>query len=229
MHRHLFSALLALFAAVTLLACGGDGLGSRGASSSSSSPSANPSAKGAGDGEVEERVVYEKMPDGSVKKTTIRTTKRVVPAPDPPPRPEDPYPSDPLVRYNVEQINKYRKTKGLGRVLYDAKISAFAKKGSERLSKDHEAHAHFAAHAQGAPGFGSRSAENQGDPAGVPSLDPDPIKNGKKQIDIMLKLMMDEGPGGGHYDNMMNPRFRRVGIGLVYAGGRLYMTNDFSN
>jgi len=41
--------------------------------------------------------------------------------------------------------------------------------------------------------------------------------------------MMDEGPGGGHYDNMMNPRFRRIGIGLVYAGGRLYMTNDFSD
>jgi uncharacterized protein YkwD len=225
MHRHLLAIFVALASLLTLVACGGDGLGSRGAPSSST-----PSAKGAGDqGQTEERVVYEKMPDGSVKKTTIRTTKRVVPAPDPPARPEDPYPSDPLVVYNVEQINKYRKTKGLGRVLYDAKISAFAKQGSERLSKDHEPHAHFAAHAKGAPGFGSRSAENQGDPAGVPSLDPDPIKNGKKQIDIMLKLMMDEGPGGGHYDNMMNPRFRRVGIGLVYAGARLYMTNDFSN
>jgi uncharacterized protein YkwD len=226
MHRHLIALLLTL---LTLVGCGGEGLGTRGSSSPSSS-SSSPSAKGAGDeGKAEERVVYEKMPDGSIKKTTIRTTKRVVPAPDPPPRPEDPYPSDPLVRYNVEQINKYRKQKGLGRVLYDAKISAFATKGSERLSKDHDAHAHFAANAKGAPGFGSRSAENQGDPSGVPSLDPDPVKNGKKQIDIMLKLMMDEGPGGGHHDNMMNPRFRRVGIGLVYSGGRLYMTNDFSN
>ena len=79
------------------------------------------------------------------------------------------------------------------------------------------------------PGFGSRSAENQGDPGGVPSMDGDPVKNGKKQIDILLKIMFDEGPGGGHYDNMMNARFRRVGIGLHYAGGKLYLTNDFSD
>jgi hypothetical protein len=105
-------------------------------------------------------------------------------------------------------------------------------RGSQQLSRDHTPHAHFAANATGPtppPGFGSRSAENQGDPSGVPSMDADPAKNGKKQVDIMLKMMMDEGPGGGHYDNMMNPRFRRVGIGLFYAGGRLYMTNDFSD
>ena len=45
----------------------------------------------------------------------------------------------------------------------------------------------------------------------------------------MLQLMMDEGPGGGHYDNIMNGRLRRIGIGLVYAGGKLYLTNDFSD
>ena len=209
-----------------LIACGGSG--------PSSSATKTPDSKAASsNGEVvEEKVVYEKMPDGSTKKTTIRTTKRKVEAPPPPPRPEDPYPGDPLVKYNVEQINKYRSTKGLGPVLYDSKISSFATRGSQQLSKDHTPHAHFAANATGStppPGFGSRSAENQGDPSGVPSMDADAGKNGKKQIDIMLKMMMDEGPGGGHYDNMMNPKFRRVGIGLVYAGGKLYMTNDFSD
>ena len=214
-----------LIAVLALAACGDDG-GTRPARHPSSSRGGGKDA----DGEVEQRVVVERMPDGSLRKTTIRTTKRVVEAPPPPARPEDPYPGDPLVKYNVEQINRYRGAKGLGPVLYDAKISAFATKGSERLSKDHKAHAHFGANVDGAPGFGSRSAENQGDPAGVPVIDPsDAVKNGKKQIDVMLKLMMDEGPGGGHHDNMMNPRFRRVGIGLVYAGGRLYLTNDFSD
>lgn len=186
-------------------------------------------APAAGDGEVEERVVVEKQPDGSIKKTTIRTTKRVVPAPAPPPRPADAFPADPLVRYNVERVNAYRAQKGLAALLYDAKVSAFARRGSEQLAHDHAPHAHFAANAKGAPGFGSRAAENQGDPGGVPSLDPDASKNGRKQVDIMLKMMMDEGPGGGHYDNMMNAHFRRIGIGLVYVGGRLYMTNDFSD
>jgi len=178
---------------------------------------------------VEEKVVFERMPDGRIKKTTIRTTKRTVEAPPPPARPEDAYPADPLVRYNVERVNAFRATKGLPGLLYDTKISAFAKSGSEQYARDHTPHAHFAAHAQGAPGFGSRSAENQGDPNGVPSMDPDPVKSGQKQIDVLLKLMFDEGPGGGHYDNMMNPRFRRIGIGLHYAGGKLYLTNDFSD
>jgi len=41
--------------------------------------------------------------------------------------------------------------------------------------------------------------------------------------------MYDEGPGGGHYENMINPKFKRVGIGLVYVGDKLYLTNDFTD
>lgn len=208
---------LVMLVALSVVACGGASSGT------------SPGRPASGGDQVEERVVIERQPDGSIKKTTIRTTKRVVPAPPPPARPADPYPSDPLVKYNVERVNAYRAQKGLPPLLYDAKISAFARRGSEQLARDHTPHAHFAANAKGAPGFGSRSAENQGDPGGVPALDADAAKNGHKQIDIMLKLMMDEGPGGGHYDNMMNARFRRIGIGLFYAGGKLYMTNDFSD
>ncbi len=101
--------------------------------------------------------------------------------------------------------------------------------GSKRLSSDHKPHAHFAANAQGSPVFGPRIAENQGDPQGVPALDPDPSTSGKKAIALLLKLMIDEGPGGGHHDNMLNPKYRRVGVGLHYASGKLYLTNDFSD
>jgi len=177
-------------------------------------------------GTVEQQVVYEKMPDGSVRKTTI--TKRTGPAPAPPPRPADAYPAEPLVRYNVDQVNQYRARGGLPPLLYDARLSAFATTGSQRLSSDHTPHANFAANAQGQH-FGSRSAENQGDPGGVPSMDADPWRNAQKQVDIMLKLMMDEGPGGGHYENIMSAKLRRIGIGNVYVGGRFYMTNDFSD
>jgi uncharacterized protein YkwD len=210
------------FLLVLLVACGG-----------TTATAGSGSAPGLGDegtsNEVQERVVYEKQPDGSTKKTTIRTTRRVVAAPPPPARPADPLPADPLVKYNLDRVNAYRAQKGLGPLLYDAPISAFARRGSEQLAHDHVAHAHFAANAQGAKDFGSTSAENQGDPRGVPSMDGDAVKNGQRQIDTMLKLMMDEGPGGGHYDNMMNARFRRIGIGLHYLAGRFYMTNDFSD
>lgn len=193
------------------------------------SPSARAPSDGSGKETVDRKVIVERMPDGSIRKTTVTTTKREVEAPPPPARPADAYPSDARVRYNVERINAYRANRGLAPLLYDAKISAFARQGSDRLSRDHVPHANFAENAKGAPGFGSRSAENQGDPGGVPAMDANAAASGKKQIDIMLKLMMDEGPGGGHYDNMMNPRFRRVGIGLVDEGGRMYMTNDFSD
>ncbi len=178
---------------------------------------------------VEERVVYEKQPDGSVKKTTIRTTRRVVPAPAPPARPADPFPSDSLIRYNVDRVNAHRAKKSLPPLLYDAKVSAFALAGSEQLARDHTPHAHFAAKAKGSDALGSRAAENQGDPSGVPAMDTDRVKNGQRQIDVMLDLMIAEGPGGGHYDNIMNPKLRRIGIGLFYAGGKLYMTNDLSD
>lgn len=215
---------------VALAACGPSR--DRAASAPEHGSRPTPAATSAADApeDVDQKVVVQKMPDGSIKKTTITTTRRVVEAPPPPARPADPYPADPLVKYNVERVNAYRAQKNLPPLLYDAKISAFATKGSERLSRDHTPHANFADHIKSAPpGFGSRSAENQGDPSGVPALDADPVASGKKQIDLMLKMMMDEGPGGGHHDNMMNPRFRRVGVGLVYAGHKLYLTNDFSD
>src|SRR5689334_15900423 len=137
-----------LLVALLLAACGGS----------------RPRAQSPSGDDVVEKVVHEKMPDGRIQNPTNSTTKSTARAPSPPPRPEDPYPSDPLVRYNVERINAYRSNKGLPALLYDAKISTFAKAGSEQYSRDHTPHQHFADHAQGAPGFGSRSAENQGDP-----------------------------------------------------------------
>ena len=139
------------------------------------------------------------------------------------------WPRDPLVRYNVDAINACRARAGLPPYTYDAQLSAFAYAGSQELAQDHAAHAHFHCCSQGAPGFGHARAENQGDPSGVPQMHPDPFTNGRMQIDTMLRLMIDEGPGGGHYDNMMSARYRRVGVGLFYVGGKLYMTNDFSD
>jgi uncharacterized protein YkwD len=188
-----------------------------------SSQSAEPGTSG---GDVQQEVVYERLPDGTVKKTTI--TRRTVPAPAPAARAADAYPTEPLVRYNVERVNAYRAQGGLAPLLYDARLSAFALAGSQRLARDHVPHANFAENAQ-AQRFGSRSAENQGDPRGVPALDADPARNGTRQVDVMLKLMMDEGPGGGHYDTIMSPKLRRVGVGIAYVGGRFYMTNDFSD
>jgi hypothetical protein len=188
-----------------------------------------PNAKsGAGSDKVEQEVIIEKTPTGT-RKTIITRTTRTVEAPSPPPRPADPFPDDPLVKYNADLLNSYRARAGAAPLLYDATISAFALRGSKQLADDHTPHAHFAAHINGAAGFGSHSAENQGDPNGVPALSTDALASGKKQIQLLLKLMFDEGPGGGHHDNMLNLKYRRVGVGLYNDRGLLYLTNDFSD
>lgn len=167
------------------------------------------------------------MPDGSTKKTTITVTRRVVEAPAPPARPADPTPGDARVRYNVDRVNAYRAQKGLEPLLYDAKISVFATAGSERLSRDHQPHAHFMSSAKGAPGFGRAPQRTRATRAASRRWTRSPPRAARSRSNATPKLMMDEGPGGGHYDNMMSPRYRRIGIGLVDVGGELYMTNDF--
>lgn len=39
--------------------------------------------------------------------------------------------------------------------------------------------------------------------------------------------MMAEGPGGGHYENIMSSTYATIGIGLYYSGGTLWLTEDF--
>ena len=215
MENRRVASLCAILGASLLLACAHHTAEANDASSAGSSG-----------GHETRRVIVEKVPGGT--KTTVITT-RSVEAPPPPARPADPVPDDPLVHYNLDLLNEYRAHAGVKPLLYDAKISAFALAGSRELARDHEPHAHFKAHGEGAPGFGSRAAENQGDPNGVPPLAPDKVASGKKQIAVMLKMMFDEGPGGGHHDNMLNPKYRRVGIGIHEPGGTLFLTNDFSD
>jgi hypothetical protein len=84
-------------------------------------------------------------------------------------------------------------------------------------------------------GFKTMAAENQGDPNGWPELvQGDETKNELAQIDAIQKAMFAEGPGSGeahgHYTNMMSSKYHRFGVGLVRAaGGKLYLTNDFSD
>ena len=190
-------------------------------------PRSSGGPSGQGDVQVERRGVVEQTPNGTRETViTTRTTTQTVPAPLAAPRPADPYPADPLVKYNVDLLNQYRARAGVAPLVYDARVSAFALEGSRQLAADHRAHAHFAA----SPAYAGHTAENQGDPNGVPPMGSDRTSSGRQQIALLLKLMFDEGPGGGHHDNMLNPVYRRVGIGIFYTpAGALYLTNDFSD
>jgi hypothetical protein len=50
----------------------------------------------------------------------------------------------------------------------------------------------------------------------------------RKAIDRILNAMWAEGPGGGHYENIISRKYAIVGISLIVNNGLVYLTNDFS-
>jgi uncharacterized protein YkwD len=131
--------------------------------------------------------------------------------------------SDPAVQHNLDALNAYRKEAGSPPLELSDQLNQFATVGSEQLADGGKPHAHFGNSDVWKNGFCSGAGENQ-----APGW---PVDGGDKNatIDGILKAMMDEGPGGGHHDNILNPHFALVGIGLVMRDDGLYFTNDFSN
>jgi uncharacterized protein YkwD len=144
---------------------------------------------------------------------------------------------DAFQHHNLDVVNQYRATLGVAPLVLDSTLCAFALAGSQELENDHIPHAHFnaasSANTLWQDGFTSKAGENQGDPNGWPALSNDPVENELDQIDSIQKAMFDEGPGPGeahgHYENMMNPQYTRLGVGLIEVGMLLYLTNDFSD
>ncbi|BCM93678.1 hypothetical protein IAD21_05569 [Abditibacteriota bacterium] len=127
------------------------------------------------------------------------------------------------IQYNLTQLNALRARAGVSALKLDLGLCEFARQGSLELMRTHVPHNHFSKADVWKNGFERAAAENQGDPHG---WFPGPVN---QSIDQILQAMMDEGPGGGHHDNILNPAYKRVGIGLVKDdSGRLYFTNDFS-
>jgi uncharacterized protein YkwD len=130
---------------------------------------------------------------------------------------------DPAVQHNLDQLNYYRAQAGVAPLQLSTQLDQFATAGDQALAAGGQAHAHFHAAGQDGSlwtsGFCHNAGENQ-----APGW---PVSDENATVDAILKSMMDEGPGGGHHDNIVNPQFRLVGIGLIDQGG-LYLTNDFS-
>jgi uncharacterized protein YkwD len=44
---------------------------------------------------------------------------------------------------------------------------------------------------------------------------------------VIHQSMMDEGPGGGHYDNIMSSTLTQVGVGVAFDANHIWVTEDF--
>jgi hypothetical protein len=144
---------------------------------------------------------------------------------------------DQFQQHNLDDINMYRAMMNIAPLVLDPQLCTFAGTGSMELSQDHMPHQHFIDASNDGTlwmdGFVSSAGENQGDPDGWPQASQDPVQNELDQIDQIQADMFAEGPGTGeehgHYTNMMNSEYTRLGVGLLEINGNLYLTNDFSH
>jgi uncharacterized protein YkwD len=137
------------------------------------------------------------------------------------------HPADANMLHNLDALNAYRAAAGVPALAIDDQISGFSLTASMELKKSNTAHAYFMQQAKSGEiwkqGFCGGAAENQAPNWPIPNGDID------KVVDAILKAMMDEGPGGGHHDNILNSAMTRVGVGIfVDENTRLWFTNDFS-
>jgi hypothetical protein len=134
--------------------------------------------------------------------------------------------ADAHVLHNLDMLNMYRAQAGVGALAVDDQLSIFSTTASNMLEATGQAHGYFMQQGQSgalwSQGFCSSAAENQA-PGWPVNGDEDAT------IDAILKAMMDEGPGGGHHDNILAASSVRVGVGLVIDDKQqLWFTNDFS-
>jgi uncharacterized protein YkwD len=127
-----------------------------------------------------------------------------------------------LDQFTLALLNGYRAQAGVKPLALDATLSQFATDGTSALMATGVAHQHFIeaiSTAQTTPGLCGLRAENQA--PGWPGSD------GKAVVAAMLRAMMDEGPGGGHHDNILNPSYLIVGVSTIATSDGYYLTNDF--
>jgi uncharacterized protein YkwD len=138
-----------------------------------------------------------------------------------------------LYQYAFNDLNNWRRSRGLPAYQFDQRLATAACGHTARLWDYNPWSGCPNAHqCPGEPDPGTRMrnagatftywGENVGFRWATPSQDP------YAAIRAIHTSFMAEGPGGGHYQNMMSTRFQRVGIGVVSDQQRLWLTEDFA-
>jgi hypothetical protein len=128
-------------------------------------------------------------------------------------------PPDDDLAYCVSLLNMYRDRVGQPPLMRDPDIEAYAAEGARSDSQTGFAHGHFSA----TGGGGVAYAENE-----IPGWD---LSFGggtvRGVIEEGTQMMWEEGPGGGHYENIVGD-YSHVGCGIhVTAGDSVWVVQDF--
>jgi len=129
------------------------------------------------------------------------------------------------LQFCVDENNRYRQTKGLPALTRSSGVEQYAAASAEYQDRTRTAHSYFGK-TGGVPNS-MGSGENM-----LPGWQGWSLNGGKTIRQIMtegIKMMWDEGPGGGHYENMVSTSFKSVGCGVfVNSQNGVTVSIDFT-
>jgi hypothetical protein len=123
------------------------------------------------------------------------------------------------IHFCVEETNRYRKLAKKPPLQRSTLLEEFARAGAKhdhqkRAPHDHFNHTKF-------PGSFSNLAENQ-----IPRWHLDAEGSVRTVIRAGIAAMWAEGPGGGHYENIVG-KFSELGCGIYIEGEEMTVVQDF--
>ena len=126
------------------------------------------------------------------------------------------------LQHCVDVINSYRERDGVPPLVRDPSIEAYAMEGARYDAENYDTcgpHCHF----RTTGGGGVAIAENE-----IPGWPLAWYGSVNAIIEQGTQDMYNEGPGGGHHDNLVNPNFTRVGCGIyVTPDQKVWIVQDF--
>ena len=127
--------------------------------------------------------------------------------------------SDAAHQLCVTETNKDRATVGKGAVQYDAALETYADAGAQH-DFGTAPHDHFSTTSGGGIAFAENECPQQGNWTISGDL--------SMTVAACVKAFFDEGPGGGHYENMMGA-YATLGCGIYVQGDQLTIVQDYGH
>ncbi|HEY5946122.1 MAG TPA: CAP domain-containing protein [Kofleriaceae bacterium] len=121
----------------------------------------------------------------------------------------------------LSETNRYRTSNGKPALVRSAELEAYANEGA-RVDFSSSPHNHFTS----TNGGGIAFAENECPQQLGWKL---PVDGEiKPVVGMCINAFVSEGPGGGHYENVMGP-YTKLGCGIYVSGEGITILQDFGN
>jgi hypothetical protein len=125
-------------------------------------------------------------------------------------------PRDAAHQMCIDETNSYREEAGKPPLVYSTELEAYADEGA-MVDFSSSPHEHFSS----TNGGGIAFAENECPQQGNWTIRTDQAVT----VRACIAAFFSEGPGGGHYQNMMGP-YGTIGCGIYQSGNKVTIVQD---